>query len=178
MIPTFTRDWFSSRIPAFEEFVMPSHVGRKVQWLELGSHEGRSALWIVENILTHHESRIECVDFFAEPYGKTFMENVATVTKILWRQSTTMAFLSMALANGVREHYDAIYIDACHDAHAVLADVAMSWPLLARGGFMIFDDYHLRETDNGPKAAIDGFMACHPKAILIHKDQIVILKKP
>lgn len=39
------------------------------------------------------------------------------------------------------ETFDWIYIDGLHDYHGVLQDFWASWPLLKKGGVMLFDDY-------------------------------------
>ncbi len=33
--------------------------------VEIGSFEGRSTLWILENLLRHPDSRMHCIDTFA-----------------------------------------------------------------------------------------------------------------
>jgi hypothetical protein len=45
----------------------------------------------------------------------------------------------------------------------VLADAVLAWPLLKRGGVMIFDDYKWTKLSPDyfrPKPAIDAFMKC------------------
>ena len=58
--------------------------------------------------------------------------------------------------------FDFIYIDGSHTAKNVLTDACMAWPLLKRGGFMVFDDYLWRPlgftTVQRPKIAIDSFI--------------------
>lgn len=36
----------------------------EVHFLEIGSYEGRSAVWFLQNILTHPTSTLDCVDLF------------------------------------------------------------------------------------------------------------------
>ncbi len=57
----FTADWFSSHIPHWERLLRPL-AGQPIQALEIGSYEGRSAVWLLQEILTHPESRLTCVD--------------------------------------------------------------------------------------------------------------------
>ena len=60
---TFTSDWFTSSIPPWRRHVVPVLAGREnVRWLEVGTHEGRSALWTLDNVLTGRGSSITCVD--------------------------------------------------------------------------------------------------------------------
>lgn len=39
------------------------------------------------------------------------------------------------------ETFDWIYLDGLHDYHGVLVDFWATWPLLKKGGVMVFDDY-------------------------------------
>ena len=59
----FTADGFSSHIPNWERWLRPL-AGQPTQVLEIGSYEGRSAVWLLQEILTHPESRLTCVDIW------------------------------------------------------------------------------------------------------------------
>ena len=53
-----SEDWFSHNIPQFEPFL--GHLkGKPCRLLEIGTYEGRSALWLAENIATHPLSSVE-----------------------------------------------------------------------------------------------------------------------
>lgn len=60
---TFTSDFFKGNIPNWERWLAPFK-GQPVTALEIGSYEGRSACWLLENILTHPDARLLCVDTF------------------------------------------------------------------------------------------------------------------
>ena len=55
----FTQDWFSHNIPVWEQLatLLPEHKS----FLEIGSFEGRSAVWIIENMMNPGDW-IDCVD--------------------------------------------------------------------------------------------------------------------
>lgn len=57
----FTSDWHSPHEPLWYEHLGPLD-GRPVRCLEIGSHEGRSALWIVQHLLSHPDSTLTCID--------------------------------------------------------------------------------------------------------------------
>lgn len=78
---------------------------RPINWLELGSFEGRSALWTVENMFLNPDSRVTCVDAWevgtAPPWpvfqGKTtysaeplFDSNVAGIPQVIKRKGRTV----------------------------------------------------------------------------------------
>src|SRR3954452_7004174 len=66
-MPQFTEDWFSGHVPHWERLFFgelgwdPDAPRRLV---EIGSFEGRSTLWFLENLLRHPDSRIVCIDTF------------------------------------------------------------------------------------------------------------------
>lgn len=49
--------------------------GRPVNFLELGSYEGRSTVWMLESLLTHPQSHITCVDPFVYFEVPVYVEN-------------------------------------------------------------------------------------------------------
>lgn len=48
----FTEDWFSGNIPLWTEVLAPFKGKPDIHYLEIGVWEGRSAIWVLENILT------------------------------------------------------------------------------------------------------------------------------
>lgn len=171
----FTRDWFSWAPDVWAQ-LLPLLPGRK-DFLEIGSFEGRSAVWVAENF-AEDGARIVCVDTWEggeEHTGEDmpgaegrFHYNVATlhakfpdrrIEKI--KNSSYKALAALALT---RDKFDFIYIDGSHAAKDVLTDACMAWPLLKPGGVMVFDDY-LWGGDGGfesllrrPKLAVDAFV--------------------
>ena len=60
--------------------------------------------------------------------------------------------------------YDFIYVDGSHHSADVYIDAAASWPMLERGGIMMFDDYEwpMMPTEaECPKLGVDAFLAGH-----------------
>ena len=55
----FTRDWFSWAPPVWEQ--LTQHLPNKKAFLEIGSFEGRSTTWIVENMM-EDGGEIICID--------------------------------------------------------------------------------------------------------------------
>jgi methyltransferase family protein len=60
----FTEDWTEHRTELWAHVMQP-YVGVPVRMLEVGSFEGRSAAWFLDNVLTHPDAHIVCVDTFA-----------------------------------------------------------------------------------------------------------------
>ena len=62
----FSFDWFSGHVPKFEKYL--AHLrGHPCAIIEIGAHEGRSTTWLLDNILTHENSRIVTLDYSVQP---------------------------------------------------------------------------------------------------------------
>jgi hypothetical protein len=168
---SFSKDWFSQHIPVWTGLLSELKGQPDIRALEIGSFEGRSTCWLLENILTGDGARIDCVDTFKggeEHAGRsidwsnlrqTFEGNVEA-----WRERVSIhADESARVLRGLPAGFDIVYIDGSHAAPDVLADAVLSWPLLKAGGIMIFDDYLWRQDprpEHCPRLAIDGFLRC------------------
>src|SRR5437868_2701075 len=65
----FHTDWFDVHIPIWEKCLGSMSGKADLRFLEVGSFEGRSACWLLQNILTHDSARLTCVDIGLESYG-------------------------------------------------------------------------------------------------------------
>jgi predicted O-methyltransferase YrrM len=157
---------------------------RPARGLEIGSFEGRSALWFLENILTHPDSTITCVDIFESDYEKFFDKNIA----ISGFQSKVRKLKgdSRYMLRGLEPKvFDFAYIDGSHVAMDVLTDAVLVWDLIKPGGIIIFDDYDWPGGKNnleGPaklaKIAVDAFLTVYaPYIDVVHRDYQIIVKK-
>lgn len=160
-----------------------SHLRNKpnVRFLEVGSLEGGSAIWFLENILTHPTATITCIDPFLRAGSEArFDHNVrlsaggSKLIKVKGRSESVMPTLEQAA-------YDLIYIDGNHHAVNVMMDAVAGWRLLKDGGIMIFDDYLWRPDlppTARPQLAIDLFLSAMNSGLtVLHKDYQVIVRK-
>ena len=60
----FTVDWFSHNIPSWDIYLNNFKNKPNLNFLEIGSFQGRSTVWLLENILTDENSSITCIDTF------------------------------------------------------------------------------------------------------------------
>jgi predicted O-methyltransferase YrrM len=146
---TFTDDIFSKNIPVLSA-VLSGYAGYPLHMLEIGCHEGMSAVWMLENVLKHPGSRLTCVDPFVDmDEGTTEMPNtlqlfkrnalVNFVEKVdLHVDYSSTVLKKFALAN---QMFDIVYVDGDHHAVNVLEDAILAFRLLKVNGIMIFDDY-------------------------------------
>jgi predicted O-methyltransferase YrrM len=185
----FTTDWFSGNIPVWN-IVFESYKNKpNLKVLEVGSFQGRSTVWLLENVLTHATSEITCVDTFegSVEHNDDLKKNLLdifkhNVTKFA-DKVTVLKGPSQEVLRALQkeEEYDFIYIDGDHHAHSVLADAVLAFPLLKKGGIMIFDDYGWQVMEHDwqrPKLAIDAFVqVLHNKIHVIHVGYQVVIRK-
>ena len=60
----FTVDWVTNNVENWTQHLGELRGKADLRALEIGSYEGRSAIWFLGEILTHPSSRITCVDLF------------------------------------------------------------------------------------------------------------------
>ena len=194
----FTKDWFNWAPQVWEQLI-PMMPERRA-FLEIGSFEGRSMVWTVENMMDD-ASHIHCIDTWeggeehsAEDMAAVearFDENATTAnihyggSRLVGKfKGTSTQWLARFLDTpGCTDHeYDFIYIDGSHIAKDVLTDACMAWALLKPKGIMVFDDYmwgNPRDILHRPKAAIDAFCNIFAEEVDIVQVgyQLVVRKK-
>ena len=191
----FTKDWFGWAPPVWEQLIpMLSGEAGKRNFLEIGSFEGRSTVWTMENMMQKGDY-IYCIDTWegGEEHGaedmqavfERFKANTAIAkdkAKVVrgFAIDTSTVELASKIQDGLQ--YDFIYIDGSHIAKDVLTDACMAWPLLKPKGIMVFDDYvwgDPRDILHRPKAAIDAFTNIFAEEVeVIHVGyQLVVRKK-
>ena len=194
----FTKDWFSWAPQVWEQLIphLPGEGGDR-EFLEIGSFEGRSAVWIVENMMQDGDI-LGCIDTWegGEEHGEEnmgsveerFDHNIAVLcAKYPERytdkyKSTSTAALAEIMQGGRKPTFEFIYIDGSHIAKDVLTDACMAWPLLKPKGIMVFDDYMWgdpRDILHRPKPAIDAFTNLFAEELnIVHVGyQLVVQKK-
>lgn len=187
----FSHDWFSRNLLIWQEHLCEWMHQPQINALEVGSWEGRSACWLLEQVLTHDTARLTCVDSFKgnlehqteydEAYFNAveprFDANIAKtgaahkVTKLVGDSHEVLRSLPLRA-------YHLIYIDGSHVASDVLTDAVLAWGLLAPNGMMVFDDYDFGLKEFGTRTAIDAFLVCFSKKYeVVHTSHQVIIRK-
>lgn len=184
--PEFTKDWFRPHIPRWEK-ILSGLKGKPARALEVGTYEGRAAVWLMENILTHDDASLVVIDphnFDDEDAilglltdGPIGIEDWKTGIKKVherflrnteeWRPNK-LHYIRAGVQQGLREvpleeQFDFVYIDGSHLASMVLTDIITVWPYLKKGGIMVLDDYLIKALfgENShlgsPRCGIDAF---------------------
>ena len=190
----FTEDWFSENNPEkvvrqFDEF-LSEFKDKPCMFLEIGSFEGMSTIWMLENILTEESSQIFCIDAWAEWTGDAFVRFVSNINKTGLKDKVHIVKgdSSEELRIFPKEYFDFIYIDGNHDEKAVIKDAIGSFRILKKGGIIAFDDYLLgisypnspgsKAMNGSTKKAIDYFLDVFQDELeTIHKDYQVWIRK-
>jgi len=182
----FTKDWFSANIPVWEKVLEPFKGKANVNYLEVGAYEGRSVIWMLENILTDSTARLTAIDIFQGPYKDKYFKNIE-LSGSSDKVTTITNYSQLALRDLPFESFDIIYIDGSHAKCDVLEDAVLSWRLLKEGGLLIFDDYRYIGTFNSgelgdpkdfPKTAIDIFVHCFENHFdVVHNAYQLILRR-
>lgn len=141
--------------------------GRPLRYLEIGVFEGRGSRWMLENVLTHPDSRLVGIDawpFDGDPFEGRARANLAEFSE---RVELIKGRSTDVLRHGrfEDESFDLIYIDGDHRALAAMSDSVLTWPLLKVGGLCTWDDYKWRRAPwkrtprhERPGDAIDAFI--------------------
>ncbi len=200
MEPHFTSDWFSPHIPVWKEVFAPMEGKPDLHFLEIGSYEGRSACWLLTNVLTHSSSRLTCIDIFhlseesietstrlnlAMPSGEEiesrFDANIRAVgaenkvTKLKGASRELLRTLPLG-------SFDCAYVDGSHTSASALIDGILCLDLLKTDGLLVFDDYRWNcfpeAPLKNPGSGIDAFLTFFKDEInIIHNDYQVIVRK-
>jgi predicted O-methyltransferase YrrM len=155
------KDWFTPMKPNFERH-LSRYIGKPVNFLEIGSFEGRSAIWFLDNILTHDDARLTCIDCWKDTNNyHTFINNIADHQ----HKVEVIVEESVKALRKLDDQFDFIYIDADHRGYHPLEDAVLAWPLLKQHGVLCFDDYGWLQAD--VTIPIDAFLSVYKEVIEI-----------
>ena len=169
-----------------------------IQWLEVGSFEGRTALWTVDNLLRGDRSSITCVDVWEVwpyhdgerdfNYETTFDRNAQGIPQIIKRKGRSRDILPALPPRS----FHGIFLDGSHEEADVLEDAQLAFSLLRSDGLLIFDDYdwtpmpkgqpfiddYMRRINTGVRRAADTFLIAHKDDVkVICRDYQVICQR-
>ena len=177
-----SNDYFSAHAYYFYNLLIK--LPKDFKYLEIGSYEGNSALYVSTNF---PKSSVTCVDLWegVEEYeGKDFsiieknfdfnLQGLNNINKI---KSTSDNFF---IKNKIM--FDFIYVDGNHKFDYVFRDCLNAWRFLNKGGFLVCDDYiwnYYKELLDNPCYAINSFIkkkSREIKVLSVTNSQIFIKK--
>ena len=186
---TFSVNTFTARIPSWTKHLSGFKGKPGINYLEIGTFEGRSALWMVENIFTHPTSKLTIIDAFLENNYKRFLANIA-----LSGEASRFHILSGFSTQKIRDvpfnSIDVAYIDGSGKGIVMLADIVNTWNVVKLGGVIIISRYaltpELRQAagilpgEPGPHEAIDAFLKLYNPFLTVMEfqpNQVFIRKR-
>lgn len=183
-------DWFSQHIPNWKVWFAPYKDRVGTQIVEIGAYEGRSSMWLLDNILTEAGSMLISIDPFddqgmqdcaIDKPGEVVFENFKHNVLNRYKNVLHCRLRSEeALRRMFSTRVSAVYIDGSHKAKDVLSDAVLAWPMLLPNGLMVFDDYLWSGSDHSqlPRVGIEAFLsAMHGEYMILHKGVQVAIKK-
>ncbi|TGQ66724.1 hypothetical protein EN829_018920 [Mesorhizobium sp. M00.F.Ca.ET.186.01.1.1] len=188
---SLSTDW-TSRFFSLWASLLQSRRGEALDVLEIGSWEGRSAIFFLNYL---GKCRLTCIDTFSgspehalrnkwsdqlahmeQRFDSNLAEFGERVEKIKSPSSRALAHLITS-----ERRFDLVYVDGSHHSADVQLDAVLSWPMVRDGGIVIFDDYEwtffANEVDR-PKLGIDSFLSVHAGQYreLYRGEQVIIQK--
>ena len=181
----FSTYWFLNNYKIIGNF-LPRNYNEKFNYLEIGSFEGLSTLFILSNwkranvtcVDTWETSKDESqfLDFNFSNVEKKFDLNLKNYSFEKIKNTSDIAFKK--LKN--KSNFDYIYIDGSHNGLDIYNDAIASFNLLNTGGLIIFDDITniYNEIEMQPHEAFENFYSLHKNKIkILYLKNIAIIKK-
>ena len=169
-----------ARGPQWMKWLGQLKTNRPIMGMEIGTFQGESAEWMLENIFTHPDSKYYCVDPWLpegsedHKYAKvdcTKNEEVAKQRLARFGDRCVLAKgFSQEVLKALPFEFDFIYVDGDHRTQGVLRDAVLAFDLLKIGGLIVFDDYQwtvMPDKLDQPKTGIDAFLHCYGKHLQV-----------
>ena len=195
---TTSQDCFTHNIPIWEPYIdkllstLPA--GRAPRALEVGSREGRSAVYILTKLCNTPDSLLVCIDHFdllrtvagRERHAKVVHNLTLTGSPFRIVDDFSIPGLTTILNEEALSNqdggFDFVYINGSHEADDTSLDAELAWRLTRPGGLIILDDYGWEREQTSsmhhPARGIDAFITLHEGQFeLLHKEYQVILHK-
>jgi predicted O-methyltransferase YrrM len=181
-----TTDYFSINTYYWDSIINKNF--KEFSYLEIGSFEGNSALYILKNFKT---KKVVCVDIwdkyddsFKDQNLKMFEDFKSNLDEFTKKFSFFKSTSDEYFANNDSNKFDIIYIDGWHESAQVYKDINNSWNSLNINGLIICDDYfygdiRLNNDSNLPANAINKFLFEKKnkiKVICVNNTQIFMKK--
>ena len=149
---TFGKDWFyKSEIYKNAKFFIGKKIKKNFKILEIGSFEGLSTTFFIDNFLIKSNSTLTAIDPFilyskndhisllSHIQIKNFFFNISQSKypeKVQYLGLTSDQFFEVN-----KNKYNFIYIDGMHTKDQIKKDIINSWDSLLIDGIMWMDDY-------------------------------------
>ena len=176
-------DWFTDSITTWLRAIDSTNLRnkKKINCLEIGSWQGLSAFFILNELKNSH---LVCVDTWEG--ADEHKDGAMTSSDVLINVEDTFDRNLNCFEDRVTKYkgksssyyekyfnikkFDLIYVDGSHHADDVIIDALKCFEMLCDGGLLIFDDYLWKYYENdidNPAGAINKFLKIKKKNIKI-----------
>lgn len=175
---------------------------KKINCLEIGSHEGQSAIFFLKKLLLNKDSTLLCCDPWIKSHWLNIKGNESGLCyedifdfniknndidkKITKYYGTNDKLYIDDLFKNI-EYFDIIYIDDIHTEKSTRLNIENCWKKLKVGGLMIFDDYNYKLANYDEEKAkffcepvklvVDEFINNNNNIEVIHEEYQKIIKR-
>ena len=168
----------SSGIREYGPTIFKDFIGKPIRLLEIGVYDGRSAVWFLENLLTHPNSDYLGVDLVTgheEAHLRAKANLEVFRPKVTLVKADSMEYLPRLYRWDNK--YDIVHIDGDHGFTTCVSDLSYSWNLLNPNGIVLLDDYH--RDDYEVYKAVHTFLASQQpsKYEIVHLGYMIAFKK-
>lgn len=187
----FTTDWFTKHLNIWNPLLAKAQP-KKI--LEIGSFEGRSTCYMIENASKYHDGiEIHCVDTWrgSPEHGdmnfdavearfdanvKESLDKVADKNvKLVKHKGTSLEILSKLVVEGHLSTFDWVLVDGSHMAVDVLYDAILAFRLVRVGGVIIFDDWNVQDVP-GSEESLDYPMIAIRAFGMIYREKTQLIR--
>ena len=183
-------DAFSPNINMWAKFFMINNLHtKKTKYLEIGVFEGRSSVYVLENLQNttcHFVDPLKSYDEMTDSTGQddfnkiysNFILNIKPFDgRVTFHRKTSDSFF-----HNNTEKFDLVYIDGSHFGKDVYRDAVNAFNCLNKKGFIIFDDFFwffFDTVDENPLGGIFKFIVENKNLLKIKyvSNQLIIQKK-
>ena len=181
----FSTHWFLNNYKIIGSF-LPKDRNKTFKYLEIGSFEGLSALFILTywknanvtciDTWKTSEDVSQVLDFNFENVEQKFDSNLRDFSFQKIKNTSELAFKKFTR----KDSFDYIYIDGSHNGVDIFNDALASFEVLNVGGIIFFDDITniYKEIEMQPHDAFEKFYNLYKKKIkILYLKNIAVIKK-
>ncbi len=182
----FSSLWFLNNFLTFNYF-FPKEKKKFFSFLEIGSFEGMSALYVLS---FYENSKVTCIDLWNKSHVNrenlsydfnlietNFDQNLKDFQFKKIKNYSLEAIKDLKKKN---KYFDIIYIDGSHEGKAIYSDAVAAFYILKKDGILIFDDIdiNIKEGKFTPIEAINKFLNLFNGSFkILYFKRLVFLKK-
>ncbi len=160
----FTRDFSTWHEQDWNEHL--SHLRGKpgARALEIGCFEGRTTIWLAENIFNGRGAQVDCIDLFGIRESEERCRKNIAASPVSDRIRIHKGPSQFVIRDLEAASFDFVYVDGCHLTHCALTDLVNALTVAKEGGIVMLDDYQMPSVRRAAEIFTDVF-----------KDQITVL---